>query len=153
MRVPATPVPIAQILIQLVAAALLCLFGVSRANAAEGSPPATATHKTTQSESYIGIEPLYASILDGSRPRGLLMVEIGLDVPDSALRERVNQTLPALRDAYVRSLLTYAATSVRPWRQPSVEDIANRMQNITNHVIGREGAKVLMAQTAIRLTR
>ena len=81
------------------------------------------------------------------------MVEIGLDVPDSGLRERVNQTLPALRDAYVRSLLTYAATSVRPWRQPSVEDIANRMQTITNHVIGREGAKVLMAQTAIRLTR
>ena len=45
------------------------------------------------------------------------------------------------------------ATSVRAWRQPSVEDIANRLQTITNHVIGREGAKVLMAQAAIRLTR
>ena len=146
MRLPTTP-----ILIQCAAAALLCLFGVSRANAAEANQP--AQHKTTQSESYIGIDPLYASILDGTRPRGLLMVEIGLDVPDSALRERVNQSLPALRDAYVRSLLTYAATSVRAWRQPSVEDIANRMQTITNNVIGHQGAKVLMAQTAIRLTR
>jgi flagellar basal body-associated protein FliL len=145
MRVPTTPA-----LIQCAAAALLCLFGVGRAVAAAASQP--AQHKTTQSESYIGIEPLYASILDGTRPRGLLLVEIGLDVPDLSLRERVNQALPTLRDAYVRSLLTYAATSVRPWRQPSVEDIANRMQNITNHVIGREGAKVLMAQTAIRLT-
>ena len=143
--------PVPTLLIQLAAAAMLCLMGVEQANAAEAGQP--AQHKTTQSESYITIEPIYASILDGSRPRGLLMVELGLDVPDSALRERVTQALPALRDAYVRSLLTYAATSVRPWRQPSVEDIANRMQNITNHVVGREGAKVLMAQTAIRLTR
>ena len=133
------------------AIALSALAGPGPAEAAEANQP--AQHKTTQSESYIPIEPLYASILDGTRPRGLLMVEIGLDVPDAKLRDRVNQALPALRDAYVRSLLTYAATSVRPWRQPSVEDIANRMQNITNHVIGREGAKVLMAQTAIRLTR
>jgi hypothetical protein len=78
---------------------------------------------------------------------------VGLDVPDARLRDRVTQNLPALRDAYVRGLLTYAATAVRPWRQPNVEDIANRMQAITNRVVGREGAKVLMAQTAIRLTR
>ena len=114
---------------------------------------APAQRKTTQSESYIMIEPMYASILDGIKPRGLLLVELGLDVPDARLRDRVTQNLPALRDAYVRSLLTYAATAVRPWRQPNVEDIANRMQTITNRVLGREGAKVLMAQTAVRLTR
>jgi hypothetical protein len=65
----------------------------------------------------------------------------------------VNQSLPTLRDAYVRSLLTYAATSVRAWRQPSVEDIGTRMQAITDRVMGQTGARVLMAQTAIRLTR
>jgi len=123
-----------------------------------GSPSALgaeapAQRKTTQSESYIMIEPMYASILDGIKPRGLLLVELGLDVPDAKLRDRVTQNLPALRDAYVRGLLTYAATAVRPWRQPNVEDIANRMQTITNRVVGRDGAKVLMAQTAIRLTR
>ncbi|HXJ01903.1 MAG TPA: hypothetical protein VNH44_11810 [Micropepsaceae bacterium] len=121
-------------------------------NAAEETKEA-AQHKTTQSESYISIDPIYASILDGMRPRGLLMVEIGLDVPDAKLRERVNQNLPTLRDAYVQNLLTYAATAVRPWRQPNVEDIASRMQTVTNRVIGRDGAKVLMAQTAIRITR
>jgi len=80
-------------------------------------------------------------------------VELGLDVPDAKLRDRINQSLPALRDAYVRSLLTYAATAVRPWRQPNVEDIASRMQVITDRMVGREGAKVLMAQLAIHLTR
>jgi flagellar basal body-associated protein FliL len=134
------------------AAALLCLSAGRAASAAEGNNQ-PAQHKTTQSESYITLEPIYATILDGTRPRGLLMVEIGLDVPDSKLRERVNQNLLALRDAYVRNLLTYAATAVRPTRQPNVEDIANRLQTITNRAIGREGAKVLMAQTAIRITR
>jgi flagellar basal body-associated protein FliL len=135
----------------LAAAAVGFFAGLPAALAAETNAP--AQRKTTQSESYVMIEPMYASILDGIKPRGLLLVELGLDVPDAKLRDRVTQNLPALRDAYLRSLLTYAATAVRPWRQPNVEDIANRMQTITNRVVGRQGAKVLMAQTAVRLTR
>jgi len=137
-------------LVCLAAAMIRLCSGPSSAWAADNNAP--AQRKTTQSESYIMIEPMYASILEGIKPRGLLLVELGLDVPDAKLRDRVTQNLPALRDAYVRSLLTYAATAVRPWRQPNVEDIANRMQTITNRVVGREGAKVLMAQTAVRLT-
>ena len=133
------------------AATMIPLCSGSPAWAADNNAP--AQRKTTQSESYIMIDPMYASILDGIKPRGLLMVELGLDIPDAKLRDRVAQNLPALRDAYVRSLLTYAASAVRPWRQPNVEDIANRMQTITNRLLGREGAKVLMAQTAVRLTR
>ncbi len=136
----------------LAAAGFLALLTAAEPAEAADSP-APAQRKTTQSESYIQIEPLYASILDGNRPRGLLLVELGLDVPDATLRARVSQNLPALRDAYVSALLTYAATAVRPWRQPNVEDIANRMQLVTDRTIGKSGAKVLMAQTAIRLTR
>ena len=33
-----------------------------------------AQRKTTQSESYIPVEPIYTTILDGVRPRGLLLV-------------------------------------------------------------------------------
>lgn len=112
-----------------------------------------AQRKTTQSESYIPVEPIYATILDGLRPRGLLLVEVGLDVPDAALRGQVSQALPVLRDAYVRSLLIYSANAVRPYRQPNIEDIASRIQAVTDKTMGRKGAQVLMAQTAIRLTR
>jgi hypothetical protein len=132
-----------------VAALCLLLLIPSNSHAAE----APAQRKTTQSESYVVIDPMYATILDGNRPRGLLMVELGLDVPDGTLRERVNHALPALRDAYVRSLMAYGATAVRPYRQPSVDDIAERMQVITDRLMGQQGAKVLMAQTAIRVTR
>ena len=121
-----------------------------------GSSQATeapAQRKTTQSESYVAIDPMYATILEGSRPRGLLMVELGLDVPDSALRARVSHALPTLRDAYVRILIAYGSTAVRAFRQPSVEDIAARLQAITDRLMGGPGAQVLMAQTAMRVTR
>jgi hypothetical protein len=136
-------------LIRAAAAALALVAFAENAVAAE----AAAQRKTTQSESYVVLDPMYATILEGAKPRGLLMIELGLDVPDAAMRARVTHALPALRDAYVRSLIAYGATAVRAWRQPSVDDIADRMQAITDRLMGGPGAKVLMAQTAIRVTR
>lgn len=133
-------------------ALVVALATAVEATAAEG-PPQPAQRKTTQSESYVVIDPIYSTIIDGNKPRGLLMIELGLDVPDGGLRNKVTQALPNLRDAYVRSLLIYAATAVRPWRQPDVEDISKRLQTITDRVIGREGARVLMAQAVVRVTR
>jgi len=141
----------ARLLLRLFAGTML-VFAAGAAKAAD-PPPQQAQHKTTQSESYVIIDPLYSSILDGAKPRGLLMVELGLDVPEANFRERVSAALPVLRDAYVRSMTIYAATAVRAWRQPNVADIANRLQAITDRIMGRSGARVLMAQTAIRLTR
>ena len=141
-------------LIRHLGAAVALTFALSvGANAADEATSQGAQRKTTTSESYIVIDPIYSTIIDGAKARGLLMVEMGLDVPDPKFREYVNLSLPRLRDAYVRGLLTYAATAVRPYRQPSVEDIASRLQAITDKVMGREGARVLMAQTAIRVTR
>jgi len=117
------------------------------------APQQSAQHKTTTSQTYVILDPIYSTIHDGGKPRGLLMVELGLDVPDATLRAAVNRFLPLLRDAYVRTLLTYAATTVRPTRQPNVEDIGNRLQAITDKVMGKQGARVLMTQTAIRITR
>jgi flagellar basal body-associated protein FliL len=141
----------ARLLLHLFAGTMLA-FAAGAAKAAD-PPPQQAQHKTTQSESYVIIDPLYSSILDGAKPRGLLMIELGLDVPEANFRERVSAALPVLRDAYVRSMTIYAATAVRVWRQPNVADIANRLQAITDRIMGRSGARVLMAQTAIRLTR
>lgn len=125
---------------------------VASAHAAEAAASG-ARRKPTQSESYVMVEPLYASILQGLKPRGLLLVEVGLDVPDPVLRARVTEYMPLLRDAYVRSLAIYAANAVRPWRQPSIDEISARMQKITDYLMGKPGAKILMAQTAIRVTQ
>ncbi|GAA0581076.1 hypothetical protein [Rhizomicrobium electricum] len=112
-----------------------------------------ATHKITQSESYLGMDPLYTSILEGNRPLGLLMVGIGLDIPDKELRDRVERDMPQLRDGYVRSLMAFTATNVRSWRQPDVAAIANRLQDVTDRILNKKGARVLLAQVAIRLNK
>ena len=115
-------------------------------NASEGGG-----HKATSSTSFVAFDPFYSTVLDGERARGLLMVEMGLDVPDEKLRERVNLALPTLRDAYVRSLSAYATTAVRLYRQPNLEDIVARMQAVTDQMLGKKGAaKVLMVQMAVR---
>lgn len=110
-----------------------------------------AVHKITQSESYMMIDPFYTSIVEGQRPQGLLMVGIGLDVPDKTLRERIDREMPRLRDAYVRALMSFAAVSARSWRQPNVSDLADRLQTVTDRYLARKGAKVLLAQVMIRL--
>ncbi len=110
-----------------------------------------AVHKITQSESYLMIDPIYTSILDGNRPQGLLMIGIGLDVPNPVLRSRVDKEMPVLRDAYVRNLMAFTAAAVRSWQQPDVTLIADRLQGVTDRVLQKKGARVLLAQVAMRL--
>jgi flagellar basal body-associated protein FliL len=109
-------------------------------------------HKTTQSKSYIGVDPIYTTIVSDDRAAGMLMVGAGLDVPDAKLREEVRRSMPVLRDAYVRNLMTFTANVVRTDTQPDVSVIADRLQAVTDRALGNKGAKVLLAQVAIRAT-
>jgi hypothetical protein len=110
-------------------------------------------HKVTQSDSYLMIEPMYSAILDGDRPVGLLMLGIGIDIPDAKLRAEAQHALPVLRDAFLRNMMNFSTTSVRPDRQPNVIAIADRLQGVTDRALGRKGAKLLLAQVAIRVTK
>jgi len=109
-------------------------------------------HKTTQSESYIMVDPIYTTIVTDNRVAGMLMIGAGLDVPNAQLREEVNRSLPVLRDAYIRNLMTFTANVVRTDAQPNVEIIADRLQAVTDRALKKKGAKLLLAQVAIRVT-
>ncbi|HEV2563432.1 MAG TPA: hypothetical protein VGT78_14955 [Rhizomicrobium sp.] len=110
-------------------------------------------HKVTQLESFVMVEPMYATIIDADRPCGLLLVAIGLDIPNAELRGTAEHALPILRDAYLRNLMTYTAANVRPWRQPDVNEISARLQRVTDRALKKTGARVLLSQVAIRITR
>jgi hypothetical protein len=97
-------------------------------------------------------DPIYTTIMTGDRPAGMLMVGIGIDVPDEKLRGEAVHAMPVLRDAYVRNLLSFATTQVRTNTQPDVTVIASRLQAVTDRALGRKGAKLLLAQIAMRLT-
>ena len=128
---------------------LLVLAGA--AHAADAPTPAPE-HKVTQSESYIMLAPMYATIMDGERPGGMLMVAVGLDIPDEQLRAEAQRAMPVLRDAFVRSVMAFTWTHVRIAEQPDVVAIADRLQRIADRELRRKGARVLLAQVACRLT-
>src|ERR1700691_6098371 len=106
-------------------ALLLTLFVVLAPPAMADDGQQMAKHKMTQSESYIMIEPMYATIMDGDRPAGMLLVAVGLDIPDPKLRAEAERALPILQDDYVRSVMSFAWTSVRLTAQPDVVAIAD----------------------------
>jgi hypothetical protein len=115
--------------------------------------PHAPEHKVTQSESYIMLEPMYATIMDSNRPSGMLLVAIGLDIPDPQLRADAVRAMPVLRDDYVRNLMAFAWTHVRLDEQPDVVEIANRLQKVTDRALRRTGARVLLAEVASRVTQ
>ena len=137
-------------LLAIVALALVALPG----RAAEHGEKAQKApeHKTTQSKSYIMVDPIYSTIVADNRPAGMLMVGVGLDVPNEELHEEVTRSMPVLRDAYIRNLMTFTANVVRTDTQPDVGVIADRLQAVTDRALKKKGAKILLAQVAIRVT-
>jgi hypothetical protein len=131
----------------------LVLVAAAMPALADDDAPAVAKHKVTQSESYIMIEPMYATIMDGPRPSGLLLVAIGLDIPDAALRAETERALPLLRDDYIRSLAAFTWAHVRILQAPDVVGIADRLQRVTDRALHRAGARVLLAEVEARTTR
>lgn len=129
----------------------LLVLAISPARADDDDKKA-AKHKVTQSTSYVMIDPIYTTIMTNDRPAGMLMIGIGIDIPDEKLRNEAEHSMPVLRDAYVRNLMSFAATQVRTNTQPDVTVIANRLQGVTDRALGRKGAKLLLAQVAMRLT-
>jgi flagellar basal body-associated protein FliL len=115
---------------------------------AEDKP--ASDHKETQSDSFIMLEPMYVTVVDAGRPQGMLLVAIGLDIPNASLRAEVNHGLPVLRDEYVRSLMAFSAAAVRPYQQPDVGMIADRLQRLTDKALRKKGARVLLAQVALQ---
>ena len=135
----------------LLAALLFPLLGSQAAWADDDKK--MASHKITQLESYVTVEPIYATVIDLDRPVGLLLVAIGLNIPDAELRAQAVHTMPLLRDAYLRNMVTFAASAVRPWKQPDVNIIASRLQHVTDRTLRKSGAQVLLSQVVVRITK
>src|ERR1700742_3494972 len=100
---------------RLLTGLFLCLLAAGPAHAEDGDKKdqKKPEHKVTQSESYLEVDPIYTTIVDDNRAQGMLMVGIGIDVPNAELREEVTRSLPVLRDAYVRNLMSFTSSSVR----------------------------------------
>jgi hypothetical protein len=98
--------------------------------------------------SYIQLEPLNAALSLVQGRRKILSVECGLDVADGGLRNRAQQSLLILRDAYLRWLTVYAA-SLPPLAPPNPDAIETQMQRETDRILGRPGARFVLGTVMI----
>lgn len=92
---------------------------------------------------YIQFPTLTATIFRGDGHRGVLTVEVGVDVPDSALRTRANLSEPLLRAAYVELLQSYVYT-LGPGAPPNPDYLSMALQRETDRVLGQPGAHLLL---------
>jgi len=92
---------------------------------------------------YLQIQTLLGTTMRADGRRGSLTVECGLDIPDPALRERAEQSIPRLRSAYASTVQAYAA-GLPSGTAPNADFIARALQQQTDLVLGRQGARLLL---------
>jgi hypothetical protein len=124
----------------LVGAVALAVALPSAAGAAED---ADKKKKKAGGASYIPIDPLTGATSKPGGRRGVMSVECGLDVPDNGLRARAEASLPRLRAAYLQTVLIYAG-GLPVGTAPNADFLARTMQNQTDAVLGRAGARFLV---------
>jgi hypothetical protein len=118
------------------------------AAAARAAGGEKAEKKFSGGASYVQIQAVLGTTRRGDGRRGVLSVECGLDVPDAALRERAHASIPRLRSAYMSAVQTYAA-GLPSGAPPNVDFIARSLQQQTDAVLGRRGAKLLLGAVVV----
>ncbi|MFZ5670231.1 MAG: hypothetical protein ACOY4K_12110 [Pseudomonadota bacterium] len=92
---------------------------------------------------YVQIRAVTATVLRRSGSRGVMTVECGVDVPDDKLRALAEASIPRLRAGYAAFLQTYAA-GLSAAGVPNADYMAREMQRITDGILGKPGAKLLL---------
>jgi hypothetical protein len=104
--------------------------------------------KKAGGDTYLPIDTLLGTTIRPDGRRGVLSVDCGLDVPDKALRERAEQSIPRLRAAYFQVVQAYAA-GLPTGALPNAEYIAQSLQRKTDAVLGRPGARLLLGAIVV----
>ncbi|MBI1404594.1 MAG: hypothetical protein GC145_00540 [Caulobacter sp.] len=121
---------------RLALAALLALLpGVAAASGGE--------KKKGGGVSFVQIQTLTTSILRRNGSRGVMTMEVGIDVPDEKLRSLAAQSTPRLRAAYAQVLQIYAS-GLPAATPPDPDYLAQKMQRETDRLLGKPGAKLLV---------
>ena len=97
---------------------------------------------------YLPLPAVAVSVFRQGGRRGVLTVEVGVDVRDSRLRNRIELYQPLLNSAYVSALQPYAL-GLGPGEPPNADYISLTLQRETDRVLGRSGAKLLLGSILI----
>jgi flagellar basal body-associated protein FliL len=136
----------------MIVALLAAMAGPAAASGSGGSSssgsteqaPASRQERLTSAESFVPIPTLSAGVLQRNATHGTIVVDMGLDVPDAALRRRAQLNAPRLRDALRTALATYSSTYYRDRTAPDPTTLTRIMQQQIDRVLGAQGARVLL---------
>lgn len=123
-------------------------FALIACAALAASSAQAAERKKGGGLSFTQLPTLTATVSKAGGGRGVLAVEIGLDIADGGLKTRSEQLGPVLRDAYVQFLVRYAA-GLAPAQPPSADVIGAGLQQATDRVLGRPGAVLLLSSILV----
>ncbi len=141
--------------VMTIAAASCLAFSGADALAAGGksAPEPRGQRRLTSSPAYVPAPTLSAPLTSGYRFAGLLVVDVGFDVPDAKLRARVERMQPRLTDALRTALADYASTRFHVGAAPDADKIARTLQAATDRALAEPGARVLLANVMVQQSR
>lgn len=99
---------------------------------------------------HIALEPMTVSVFRDARIRGLLTVNVSLELADIDDRERVLAVMPRLQDQFVMALTRLAANRVDVRRPLDIDGLAGVLQLAADRTIGAKTARVLVEGATVR---
>ncbi|MFZ4120298.1 MAG: hypothetical protein ACOYKM_01430 [Caulobacterales bacterium] len=106
--------------------------------------------RLTSAASFVPLPRATAPVMTRFGPRGTLVAEMCLDVPEAALRGRITAIGPRLRDAMRQALATYASVHLRPGAPPDADQLARMMQQSVDRSLGQAGARLLITDLILQ---
>jgi hypothetical protein len=97
---------------------------------------------------YIPLPTATATILRRDGRRGVMTVEVGVDVADPVLRTRADQSKPRLSAAF-NEVVRLAGERMLPSAPPDVEWLSRALQAATDRVLGKPGGKLLLGTVMV----
>lgn len=140
---PAAPLLAVALFVALAAPAAASGGGSSAP--AQQQEPASIQERLTSAETYMPMPAFQAGVLQRNINQGTIVVDMGLDIPDAALRRRAQLNAPRLRDALRTALANYSSVYYRVRTAPSPTELTRQMQAAVDRVLGAPGARVLLA--------
>jgi hypothetical protein len=116
----------------------------SGAAATSEQAPASRQERLTSAESFMPMPTLSAAVLQRHVSLGAIVVDMGIDIPDAALRHRAQLNAPRIRDALRTALATYSSVYYRDRTAPDPATLTRLLQQSVDRVLGAEGARVLL---------
>jgi hypothetical protein len=113
------------------------------ARASEGGGEAAAPK-----DSFMRLSTASATIVRPDGRRGVMTVEIGLDIQDPELHAKATLAVPRLVDAH-NAVVQTAASTLLPGQTPDIDKLAHNLQVATWLILRKRGAIVLLGTVMV----